>query len=287
VYSKIEETVALIRARCRQQPVLGLILGSGLGAYADSFRDRTVIPFGAIPHFPSSTVPGHSGNLIIGNAEGVPAVALQGRAHLYEGYSIAEVAYPARILGCLGIRRLIVTNAAGGINLAFQPGDVFYRDSSWRVPSSPSPADITTAEVDIWNTPNNSINDSVQTSAFLNDTWAVNSKLSVNLALRFDHYALGWPDQTATPNQSAIFQPITASAQTLVTLQSLSPRIGFAWDITGKGKTVLKGFYGKYAYNPSADVTNREIKVSASDQTGHRAIATVPCFSFSTQLRNR
>ena len=124
MYSKIEETVALIRARCRQQPVLGLILGSGLGAYADSFRDRTVIPFGAIPHFPSSTVPGHSGNLIIGNAEGVPAVALQGRAHLYEGYSIAEVAYPARILGCLGIRRLIVTNAAGGINLAFQPGDL-------------------------------------------------------------------------------------------------------------------------------------------------------------------
>ncbi len=86
--------------------------------------------------------------------------------------------------------------------LSFQPGDVFYRDSSWRVPSSPSAADITTAEVDIWNTPNNSVNDSVQTSAFLNDTWAINSRLSVNLALRFDRYALGWPDQTATPNQS-------------------------------------------------------------------------------------
>jgi len=157
--------------------------------------------------------------------------------------------------------------------LAFQPGDVFYRDSSWRVPSNPSAADITTAEVDIWNTPNNSINDSVQTSAFLNDTWAVNSKLSVNLALRFDHYALGWPDQTATPNQSAIFQPITASAQTLVTLQSLSPRIGFAWDITGKGKTVLKGFFGKYAYNPSADVTNRENPVGAAT----RRYAFVAC----------
>jgi purine-nucleoside phosphorylase len=124
VYSKIEDTVASIRARCRQQPVLGLILGSGLGAYADSFRDRAVIPFGEIPHFPSSTVLGHSGNLVIGNAEGVPTVALQGRVHLYEGYSIAEVAYPARVLGCLGIRRLLVTNAAGGINLDFRPGDL-------------------------------------------------------------------------------------------------------------------------------------------------------------------
>jgi purine-nucleoside phosphorylase len=124
VYSKIEETVASIRARCRQQPVLGMILGSGLGRYADSFRNRTVIPFGDIPHLPSSTVLGHAGNLVMGDAEGVPAVALQGRVHLYEGYSISEVAYPARVLGCLGIRRLLVTNAAGGINLEFRPGDL-------------------------------------------------------------------------------------------------------------------------------------------------------------------
>jgi len=157
--------------------------------------------------------------------------------------------------------------------LAFQPGDVYYRDASWRVPTNPTPADITTAEVDIWNTPNNSINDSVQTSVFLNDTWAVNSRLSLNLALRFDRYALGWPDQTATPNQSAIFQPITATATTLVTLQSLSPRMGFAWDITGKGKTVLKGFFGKYAYNPSADVTDRENPVGAAQ----RRYAFVAC----------
>jgi purine-nucleoside phosphorylase len=124
VYSAIRETVALIRARCRQQPALGLILGSGLGAYADSFRDSIVIRFGDLPHFPSSTVSGHSGNLIIGSIEGVHAVALQGRAHLYEGYSMAEVAFPARVLGSLGIRRLIVTNAAGGINTAFEPGDL-------------------------------------------------------------------------------------------------------------------------------------------------------------------
>ena len=124
MYSKIDEAVASIRAQCPQQPLLGLILGSGLGAYADSFQDRTVIPFDGIPHFPSSTVEGHPGNLIVGNAEGVPAVALQGRVHLYEGYPIAQVAFPARVLGCLGIRRLLVTSAAGGINLDFRPGDL-------------------------------------------------------------------------------------------------------------------------------------------------------------------
>jgi purine-nucleoside phosphorylase len=124
VYSAIKETVDFIRAHCRQQPVLGLILGSGLGAYADSLRSRTAIPFSNLPHFPSSTVLGHSGNLVIGTAEGVPAIALQGRVHLYEGYSISDVAFPARILGALGIRQLIVTNAAGGINTAFSPGDL-------------------------------------------------------------------------------------------------------------------------------------------------------------------
>jgi purine-nucleoside phosphorylase len=124
VYSAIRETVDSIRIYCQQQPVLGLILGSGLGSYADSFRDQSVIPFSNLPHFPSSTVLGHSGNLILGNAEGVPAVALQGRVHLYEGYSAAEVAFPVRILGALGIRQLIVTNAAGGINTAFGPGDL-------------------------------------------------------------------------------------------------------------------------------------------------------------------
>ena len=124
MYSTIKETVDSIRARCRRQPVLGLILGSGLGAFADSFQDRTVIPFSDLPHFPTSTVAGHSGNLVIGTSEGVPSVALQGRVHLYEGYSIAEVSYPMRVLGALGIRQLIVTNAAGGINKKFNPGDL-------------------------------------------------------------------------------------------------------------------------------------------------------------------
>jgi purine-nucleoside phosphorylase len=124
VYSRLKETVDSIRARCGPRPALGLILGSGLGAYADCFEDRITIPFGDLPHFPPSTVAGHPGNLVIGKAEGVPAVALQGRVHLYEGYSIEQVAYPARVLGCLGIRTLVITNAAGGINLDFRPGDL-------------------------------------------------------------------------------------------------------------------------------------------------------------------
>jgi purine-nucleoside phosphorylase len=124
VYSAIRETVDFIRARCRLQPRLGLILGSGLGGFADFLRERTVLSFGELPHFPSSTAPGHSGKLIIGNAEGMPVAVLQGRAHLYEGHSITEVAFPARVLGSLGILRLIVTNAAGGINAGFKPGDL-------------------------------------------------------------------------------------------------------------------------------------------------------------------
>jgi purine-nucleoside phosphorylase len=124
VYSTIQETVDSIRIHCRQQPVLGIILGSGLGAFADTFSNRAVISFGNLPHFPSSTIPGHSGNVVIGNAEGVPTVAFQGRIHLYEGYSVAEVVFSVRVLGALGIRQLIVTNAAGGINRAFSPGDL-------------------------------------------------------------------------------------------------------------------------------------------------------------------
>lgn len=124
MYTKIKETVSEILDRHLQRPVLGLILGSGLGPYAESFQKKTVIPFHELPHFPRSTVLGHSGNLVLGEAEGVPAAAMQGRVHLYEGYSMAEVTYPVRVLGGLGVRQLIVTNAAGGINVSFQPGDL-------------------------------------------------------------------------------------------------------------------------------------------------------------------
>lgn len=123
-YRRIQDTLEAIRARHPDAPVVGLILGSGLGSYADTFARRTVIPFAELPHFPRSTVPGHSGNLVLGEAGGLPVVALQGRVHLYEGYSIDQVVYPARVLGALGVRRLIVTNSAGGIHTAFQPGDL-------------------------------------------------------------------------------------------------------------------------------------------------------------------
>jgi purine-nucleoside phosphorylase len=124
MYSNIQETVAAVTARHPQRPLVGLILGSGLGSFADTLKARTVIPFAQLPHFPKERVAGHAGNLVLGEAEGVPVAVLQGRAHLYQGYSLSEVAYPARVLGCLGIRRLVVTNAAGGINLGFKPGDL-------------------------------------------------------------------------------------------------------------------------------------------------------------------
>jgi len=124
MYSKLQETVAAIRTRYQGSPVLGMILGSGLGAYADTFQNPVSIPFDELPNFPRSTIVGHSGKLVLGDAEGVPAAALQGRVHFYEGYSMSEVVFPVRVLGLLGIRQLIVTNAAGGVNFNFRPGDL-------------------------------------------------------------------------------------------------------------------------------------------------------------------
>jgi len=124
IHEKILETVAFIRTRKTARPMMGFILGSGLGPYADTFRHRIEIPYRDLPNFPQSTVLGHAGKLILGEAEGVPAVALQGRVHYYEGYSIEQVVFPARVLCALGIRQLVVTNAAGGINVSFQAGDL-------------------------------------------------------------------------------------------------------------------------------------------------------------------
>ncbi len=124
MYCEIAETAQVIRSRHPEKPVLGLVLGSGLGHYAETVARQTVIPFDDLPHFPGLGVPGHSGNLVLGTAEGVPAAVLQGRAHFYEGYSMSEATFPVRVLGLLGIRGLIVTNAAGAINLGLTPGDL-------------------------------------------------------------------------------------------------------------------------------------------------------------------
>jgi purine-nucleoside phosphorylase len=124
VLQQLRETVARIRSKYDGQPKIGLILGSGLGAFADTFKVPTVIPFTELPHFPRPGVAGHPGNLVLGEAEGVTVAALQGRVHFYEGYSLAEVTYPTRVLGYLGISQVIVTNAAGGINTSFRPGNL-------------------------------------------------------------------------------------------------------------------------------------------------------------------
>src|SRR6202041_1931029 len=101
--------------RCR----IGLVLGSGLGAFADSLTDPARIPFSEIPVFPRSTAIGHAGQMVIGKAGGVAVAAMQGRVHLYEGYSAEQVTFPIRVFGRMGIRAVILTNAAGGINLSY------------------------------------------------------------------------------------------------------------------------------------------------------------------------
>jgi purine-nucleoside phosphorylase len=98
------------------------VLGSGLGAFADSLTDSTHIPYAEIPAFPRSTALGHAGQMVIGNSGDVPVAAMQGRVHLYEGYSAQHVAFPIRVLGRMGIRAVILTNAAGGVNLNYQQG---------------------------------------------------------------------------------------------------------------------------------------------------------------------
>jgi purine-nucleoside phosphorylase len=111
-------------AKARVQPHVAVILGSGLGEFAETLSERETIPFSAVPHFPSSSVAGHSGNVVLGRIGRGSVLCLQGRVHYYEGHDMKAVTFPIRVLGRLGIRRLIVTNAAGGINPRFRPGDL-------------------------------------------------------------------------------------------------------------------------------------------------------------------
>jgi purine-nucleoside phosphorylase len=122
--SHFEAAATNIRERTPLQPHVGLILGSGLNPLADSVEDGVAIPYQQIPHFPASTVEGHIGRLVIGRLEGQAVAVMQGRAHYYEGYSMAETTFPVRTLQVLGIETLIVTNAAGGLNPEFRAGDV-------------------------------------------------------------------------------------------------------------------------------------------------------------------
>ena len=122
LFTQADSAAKLILERTPLRPKIGLVLGSGLGAFADSLTDATRVPYADIPSFPQSTAIGHAGRLLIGHAGTVPVAAMQGRVHQYEGYSAHEVAFPVRVFGRMGIRAVILTNAAGGINLGYSQG---------------------------------------------------------------------------------------------------------------------------------------------------------------------
>ena len=124
IYSKAQAAAAHIRTFTALTPGLGIILGSGLGSFAAQVENATTIPYTDIPHFPQSTVEGHSGKLILGHIAGIPVAVMQGRVHAYEGYPLFEVTFPIRVLGLLGSKSLIVTNAAGAINTSYKQGEL-------------------------------------------------------------------------------------------------------------------------------------------------------------------
>lgn len=122
IYERAEHAARTIRARWDEDARIALVLGSGLGAFADDLQDAVSLPYTEIPGFMRSTVEGHAGRLVLGKVEDVPLVIMQGRFHYYEGYAFDHVVFPMRVFGLMGIKSLILTNAAGGINVAFDQG---------------------------------------------------------------------------------------------------------------------------------------------------------------------
>lgn len=121
---KLNRCVAVIREKTSFRPEVALVLGSGLGGFGELVEEALRIPYASLPGFPVSTVPGHAGQFILGYVRGVPVIVMQGRVHYYEGYPMEDVVMPIRIMGMLGAKKLILTNAAGGVNTAFTPGDL-------------------------------------------------------------------------------------------------------------------------------------------------------------------
>ena len=121
---KFEETVKFIKEKVNNIPKIAIVLGSGLGSLADEIENKITISYKDIPNFPVSTVAGHKGELIFGTLENIPIIAMNGRFHYYEGYDLKDVTYPIRIFKLLGVETIILTNAAGGINLNFEKGDL-------------------------------------------------------------------------------------------------------------------------------------------------------------------
>jgi purine-nucleoside phosphorylase len=122
LYERAEHAARVIRARTKLEPRIALVLGSGLGGFADDFQESVSIPYEEIPGFVRSTAEGHAGRLVVGKVDTVPVVAMQGRVHYYEGYSLEEVTFPIRTFKLLGVKTLILTNASGGINVELNQG---------------------------------------------------------------------------------------------------------------------------------------------------------------------
>jgi purine-nucleoside phosphorylase len=127
-YDRVEEAAAAIRARCESLPEIAVVLGSGLGAFADTLLDAIETPYADLPHWPAAAVIGHTGRLVIGTMSGRRVAALAGRAHFYEGHPLATVVFATRVLGRIGVKQLVLTNAAGGINIRFAPGSLMVID---------------------------------------------------------------------------------------------------------------------------------------------------------------
>ncbi len=122
--NRVKETAEYIRAKFPAQPQVAIVLGSGLGALAGALEDAVTLPYAEIPNFPVSTAPGHAGNLVLGCLEGKQVMVMQGRFHVYEGYTQQQVAFPVRVMRALGIETLVVTCATGGLNFRFEAGDL-------------------------------------------------------------------------------------------------------------------------------------------------------------------
>ena len=129
-YERCLEAVSYIKARIKEPiPETALILGSGLGVMVDKMDDKKIIPYNEVPHFPVSTVSGHTGELVYGHINYTPVLVMNGRCHYYEGYDMDQITFPIRVFAKLGVKNVILTNAAGGINLNYLPGDFIYHNS--------------------------------------------------------------------------------------------------------------------------------------------------------------
>lgn len=121
---QVDETIAYLQSKTDMRPETAVVLGSGLGQLADRLENACAIPYEALPHWKASTAPGHNGRLLFGRLGGKQVVCMQGRLHYYEGYTMEEITYPVRVMARLGVKNLLLSNAAGGINVDFAPGDL-------------------------------------------------------------------------------------------------------------------------------------------------------------------